>query len=164
MRVGATQDWPEFIITEATLDGMVAARSASSSTMLGDLPPSSWCTRLTVEAAVLATSIPARVEPVIEIMSMPGWAAMAAPTSGPVPLIMLNTPAGMPAASTISAKIWAEKGAISDGFSTTVQPVARAGPTLAQIWFIGQFQGVMKPTTPIGSFTTRDLPRSSSNS
>ncbi len=42
MRVGATQDWPEFIITEPTDAGMVLARSASSRMMLGDLPPSSW--------------------------------------------------------------------------------------------------------------------------
>ncbi len=62
IRVGATQDWPEFIITEATEPPMAGPRSASSSTMFGDLPPSSWCTRFRVGAAVLATSMPARVE------------------------------------------------------------------------------------------------------
>ena len=49
----------------------------------------------------------------------------------------------------------APKGAISDGFSTMVQPTASAGATLQAIWFIGQFHGVMKPQTPIGSFTIR---------
>ena len=44
-------------------------------------------------------------------------------------------------------------GASSDGFSTIVQPAASAGPTLAQTWFIGQFHGVIMPTTPIGSRT-----------
>ncbi len=31
-----------------------------------------------------------------------------------------------------------------------VQPAASAGATLQAIWLIGQFQGVMKPQTPIG--------------
>ena len=63
----------------------------------------------------------------------------------------------------ISAKICAEKGAISEGLSTMVQPVASAGATLQAIWLIGQFQGVMKPQTPIGSLTISVVPRSSSN-
>ncbi len=37
--------------------------------MLADLPPSSWATRFTVGAAACATSTPARVEPVNDIMS-----------------------------------------------------------------------------------------------
>ena len=45
----------------------------------------------------------------------------------------------------------ADKGAISDGLSIIVQPVAKAGITLSAIWFIGQFQGVINPQTPIGS-------------
>ena len=44
-----------------------------------------------------------------------------------------------------------------------VQPVARAGTTLQAIWLIGQFQGVIRPQTPIGSLTSRVEPRSSSN-
>jgi hypothetical protein len=48
------------------------SKSASSSNMLGDLPPSSWWTRLTVAAAVRATSVPARVEPVNDTMSTSG--------------------------------------------------------------------------------------------
>jgi hypothetical protein len=34
-------------------------------------------------------------------------------------------------------------GAISEGFSTTVQPAAMAGATLQTIWLSGQFQGVI---------------------
>ena len=59
----------------------------------------------------------------------------------------------------ISAKISAFIGAISDGFNTIVQPAARAGATLQTIWLSGQFHGVMSPQTPIGSFTTRVVPR-----
>jgi hypothetical protein len=85
---------------------------------------------LTVAAAFFATSMPADSEPVIEIMSMPGWLDNAAPTTEPLPWIMLNTPAGRRAASKISASMQAEKCASCDGFNTTVQPVASAGNTL----------------------------------
>ena len=51
--------------------------------MFGDLPPSSWLTRLTVGAARWATSMPARVEPVNEIMSMPGCSAHRRADLGP---------------------------------------------------------------------------------
>src|ERR1700761_868875 len=101
-------------------------RSAPSRMMFGDLPPSSWLTRLTVGAARLATSMPARVEPVNEIMSISGCSLIAAPTSGPRPLSRLNTPFGTPASCRISAKISAEVGVNSDGFRIMVQrPVPR---------------------------------------
>ncbi len=63
-----------------------------------------------------------------------------------------------------SAKIRALRGATSDGFNTMVQPAAIAGATLAAIWLSGQFQGVMKAHTPIGSETTEVVPICSSNS
>ena len=44
-----------------------------------------------------------------------------------------------------------------------VQPAASAGATLQAIWLSGQFQGVMKPQTPIGSLTISVVPRRSSN-
>ena len=163
IRVGALHDWPELFITERTPPPTADGKSASSRMMFGLLPPSSWATRLTVGAAALATSMPARVEPVKDTMAMPGWLEIAAPTSGPVPLTRLNTPFGTPAACITSAQMMAENGASSDGFSTMVQPVARAGTTLQAIWLIGQFQGVIRPQTPIGSFTRRVGPRSSSN-
>ena len=97
--------------------------------------------------------MPARVEPVKDIMSISGWEDMATPTSGPVPFTRLKTPAGTPASCITSAKISALIGAISVGFRTMVHPAAMAGPTLAAIWFRGQFQGVIKPQTPMGSRT-----------
>ena len=54
-------------------------------------------------------------------------------------------------------------GAISVGLSTIVQPAASAGATLHAIWFTGQFHGVMKPQTPIGSCTMRVVPWFSTN-
>src|SRR6201990_3330434 len=101
--------------------------------MFGDLPPSSIATGLTVAAASSETRRPARVEPVKETMSTPGWAAIASPTTGPVPVTRLKTPAGRPAASITSARRKAFSGVTSLGFRTTVQPAARAGATLAAI-------------------------------
>ena len=65
--------------------------------------------------------------------------------------------------ATISANNIALSGAISLGFSTTVQPVASAGATLEATWFSGQFHGVISPQTPIGSRRTIPLPMRSSN-
>ena len=107
--------------------------------------------------------MPARVEPVNEIMSRPGWALIAAPTSGPRPLMTLKTPFGTPASASTSANSSAEVGVYSDGFSTMVQPAASAGATLQAIWFSGQFHGVIMPMTPTGSFTSMALPSRSSN-
>ncbi len=147
---------------------MAASRGAVSRIMLGDLPPSSCATRLTVSAAALATSTPARVEPVNDTMSMSGCPEIAAPTPGPSPLTRLKTPAGAPAdlhaASMISARMVASMGAISLGLSTTVHPAARAGATLQATWFSGQFQGVIRPHTPIGSRRTTESPARVSNS
>ena len=44
-------------------------------------------------------------------------------------------------------------GASSAGLSTTVQPVAIAGPIFQTLAPSGPFQGMMAPTTPIGSFS-----------
>ena len=65
----ASHDWPEFTYIAATSRVITASRSASSSTMLADLPPSSCATRLTVGAALRATSMPARVDPVNDTIS-----------------------------------------------------------------------------------------------
>src|SRR4030088_3314614 len=113
IRDGALHDWPELTNMCATPPATALFRSAPSRITFGDLPPSSWRTRLTVGAARLATSTRARVEPVNEIMSISGCSLMAAPTSGPRPLIRLNTPFGTPASCRISANIKAD----ADGFA-----------------------------------------------
>ena len=80
------------------------------------------------------TRLPARVDPVNDTMSTSGCAAMASPTTGPTPVTRLKTPGGSPTSSMISARTKALSGATSLGLSTTVQPAARAGATLAAIW------------------------------
>ena len=163
MRLGALQLWPVLVIIAITPLETAFVRSAVGRTMFGLLPPSSCATRLTVGAAACATSTPARVEPVKLTMSTSGCEESTEPTPGPSPLTRLNTPFGTPASCRISAKIIASSGAISDGFSTIVQPAAIAGATLQAIWFSGQFQGVMNAQTPIGSLRSIVVPFSSSH-
>ena len=150
IRVGALHDWPELRKHSFTPSVTAFVQSTSSSRMFADLPPSSWPTRLTVGAARIATSMPAPVEPVKDMQSMPGCSAIAWPTTLS-PWTRLNTPAGTPASSSISAIRIAENGATSEGLSTIVQPAASAAATLQEIWLAGQFHGVIMPMTPIGS-------------
>ncbi len=95
--------------------------------------------------------MPARVEPVKDIMSDVGMMRHRLADRRAVAVDEVEHAAGTPA----SCITWANKrplsGAISDGFSTMVQPAAMAGATLAAIWLIGQFHGVIMPTTPTGS-------------
>src|SRR5258708_19800948 len=107
--------------------------------MLADLPPSSWVTRFTVGAAAEATEIPARVEPVKETMATCGCEAIAEPTVGPSPFTRLKTPVDNPASSRIRAKRYAERGAISLGLKTIVQPAPNPCPTFLPISFMVQF-------------------------
>ena len=93
--------------------------------------------RFTDCEASSATRRPARVDPVSDTMATSGWTVSRSPTTGPVPVTRLKTPGGSPAASTISARMKALSGATSLGLTTTVQPAASAGPTLATIWCRG---------------------------
>jgi hypothetical protein len=47
-------------------------------------------------------------------------------------------------------------GASSDGFSTTVQPVASAGPIFQIDAAVDAFHGMMAPTTPTGSLRVKE--------
>ena len=75
----------------------------------------------------------------------------------------MNTPAGKPISSRISAKINALSGASFDGFSIIVQPAAIAGATFPMIWCNGKFHGVINAQTPIGSLQIIEFLISSSH-
>ena len=120
-------------------------------------------TRLTEGAAASATRIPPRVEPVKDTTSISSCAAMACPTSGPSPFTRLNTPAGTPASSRISASLSALSGVYSDGFRTTGHPAAKAEAILLHASCTGQFHGVMRPATPIASWRMMLTPSRVSN-
>ncbi len=61
------------------------------------------------------------------------------------------TPGGMPASSASRASSIEDAEVISDGFITMVLPAARAGASDMIAMKVGEFHGVMTPTTPSGS-------------
>ena len=75
---------------------------------------------------------------------------MASPTTAPVPVTRLTTPAGNPASAISSTSRVAQCGVSLAGLNTTVLPVTSAGIIFQQGMAIGKFQGVMIPATPIG--------------
>ena len=68
------------------------------------------------------------------------------------PVIQFTTPSGNPASDTnfINSKVDAEVN--SDGFITAVFPAARAGASFQDKRSKGEFQAVIIPTTPNGSY------------
>ena len=69
---------------------------------------------------------------------------------GPNPCTTLKTPAGKPISCATSASNAAEEGVSSDGFATTVLPIASAGATFQLNSRIGRFHGEIAATTPNG--------------
>src|SRR5271170_2919958 len=104
-----------------------ASQSASAKNILGDLPPSSSVTRLSVSAALFTIILPTTALPVNAILSTPGCATSAAPAVSPVPFTIFTTPGGTPTSSNQLATSMAVSGVCSAGFSTQAQPAASAG-------------------------------------
>ncbi|RPK40330.1 hypothetical protein EES39_25445 [Streptomyces sp. ADI92-24] len=106
------------------------ARSASSKTTAGALPPSSRWTRLTSRAALWATWMPARTEPVMEAIAGVGCSTISRPVSRS-PQTTLKIPRGRSSDSRTPPMIPAiravDAGVVSDGLSTTALPAASAG-------------------------------------
>ncbi|SHS50881.1 Uncharacterised protein [Mycobacteroides abscessus subsp. abscessus] len=156
-RVWLTQPWPAFISPENTSIGSAAARSASSSTMAADLPPSSSVTFLRFFAAISAISLPTAVLPVKLNTSTSGLLVSARPVSAP-PGTTDSTPSGTPASANTSARMKLDSGVSAAGLSTTVQPARNAGPILLSARNSGTFQAAMAATTPAGSRVTSVWP------
>jgi hypothetical protein len=95
--------------------------------MFGLLPPSSSVIRLIGDDAIRMISPPVSVEPVNAILSTPGCCTRYAPVVLPGPGTMLTAPGGMPTSVASSPSRNAVSGVAESGFSTTVQPAARAG-------------------------------------
>src|SRR4051812_445211 len=144
IRVVIAQPWPECMQTMPD-DGNTVEKSASSSTTLADLPPSSRNTRFNVSADRAAMRLPTAVEPVNEIMSTRGSPVTISPASaGSDPVTTFTTPGGMSVSSaTILPMNVAEYGVSGAGFSTTVHPAANAGPSLDRLRMNGKFHGVI---------------------
>src|SRR6202044_883269 len=119
--------------------------------MLGDLPPSSSVTRLTVSAASFTIILPTAAEPVKAILLTSGCFTNGDPTLSPKPVITLTTPFGRPTSSNHFASSSTVSGVCSAGLSTQVQPAASAGASFQAAIVSGKFQGMIWPTTPTGS-------------
>ena len=100
-----------------------------------------------VPATAFAISRPTPVDPVKATLSTSGCRTMAAPVA-PAPVTMLTTPGGRSACCRISAKISADSGVVSAGFSTTVLPAASAGASFHASMSSGKFHGMTCPATP----------------
>ena len=83
--MGASHDCPVLNIHSSTDSVILVTRLLSENTMFGDFPPSSSVTRFTVSAESQVTSLPARVEPVNDIICISGCFDNPEPTSGPSP-------------------------------------------------------------------------------
>ena len=97
-----------------------------------------------------STRRPVSVEPVKLTLATIGWRTRAPPASPP-PVTTLRTPGGKPASRASSASLIAVSDVSGDGYSTTVLPAARAGPSFQEVSSIGKFHGTMAATTPSGS-------------
>ena len=122
--------------------------------MNGALPPNSNDNFLTVPAHCSISNLPTSVEPVKVNLRTIGFEVSSPPISFDGPVTQEKTPFGTPARSASSHKANAENGVAVAGFSTIVQPAARAGPHLRVIIAAGKFHGVIAAVTPIGSLVT----------
>ena len=127
---------------------------ASASTIIGLKPPSSSTIFLMWWAARSARWRPTAVDPV-KLMPRTSGRSKNSSASGTAPpagwVSTLQTPAGKPASSRISAITSpAATGASSDGFSTTVLPQASGGATVRQARLKAPFHGVKPAITPSG--------------
>ena len=154
MRLAHTQVWPAFRYFEAIAPLIAISISASLKTMNGALPPNSIEVFLTVPAHCCISNLPTSVEPVKVSLRTVGFEVSSPPISFDGPVTQENTPFGTPARSANSHRANAEKGVALAGFSTIVQPAAKAGPALRVIIAAGKFHGVIAAQTPTGSLVT----------
>ena len=82
-----------------------------------------------------------------------GSSTIAFPTSPPDPYTRFSTPGGSPASANIETTIPAVSGVSDAGLKTTAFPATSAGAIFQHGIATGKFQGVIAPTTPIGSRT-----------
>ena len=102
-RVVAAQACPAWKKDGLAMPGAAASRSASSSTMQADLPPSSRCNRVRLFAAAAAMRLPIATLPVNEILSTSGLVTSSSAISGPSPVTTFTTPLGRSVSSMILA-------------------------------------------------------------
>src|SRR6202034_3829403 len=125
-------------------------RLASSSTIMGFLPPSSSEQCLKLWAAIPPMMRPTADEPVSEIARTSECSASGVPTAGPKPATMLITPLGNPASVSARTKLKVEGDVSCAGLMTQVLPHTMAGSSFHEEIAMGKFHGVIMPQTPMG--------------
>ncbi len=118
--------WPAFCIDQNTAAFAARSMSASASTIIGSLPPSSSDTGVSVSAARFITVLPTSVEPVN--MTMSAWSTRYSPIA-PRPTSTWNTFSGMPHSRSPSSIRMLVSGVTLEGLRITVLPAASAGNT-----------------------------------
>ena len=149
-REQAVQRCPVVPNADHRMPSVARSRSASARTTTPFLPPSSSDRRFNRRPARSAMPVPVAELPVNDMTATSGLSTIALPTSAPVPVTRLTTPAGKPASAISSTRSVAQCGVSEDGLKTTVLPVTSAGIIFQHGIAIGKFQGVMTPATPSG--------------
>ena len=144
-------DSPELLKMPYSTPATAWSMSASSKTIVGDLPPSSSETGIILSAAWCAIARPVVVPPVNDTRLTSGCLTSTSPTTEPLPGTTLTMPLGTPHCSQMRASSSAASGVISAGLTTTALPAASAGAIFCASLAIGEFQGVIAAMTPIGS-------------
>src|SRR5947207_9212964 len=153
MRLVAVQRWPVVPKPPQSPPSIARSRLASSSTIIGFLPPNSSEQCLKLFAAVVPTVRPTAVEPVSEIAFTSACLVSGPPTSEPNPVTMLITPLGTPASARVRTRLNVESGVSCAGLITQVLPQTMAGRIFHDGIAMGKFHGVIMPQTPIGERT-----------
>src|SRR5579859_5680803 len=153
MRLVAVQRCPVVPKAPQRPPSMARSRFASSSTIIGFLPPSSSEQCLKPLAAMPPIILPTADDPVNEIARTSACSAIGVPTSAPNPLTTLMTPLGNPASVRARTRLKVESGVSCAGLITQVLPQTTAGSSFHEEIAIGKFQGVIMPQTPIGCRT-----------
>src|ERR1022692_556684 len=153
MRLVAVQRWPVVPNAPHKPPSTASSRLASSSTIIGFLPPNSSEQCLKLLAAVAPTIRPTAEEPVSEMARTVGCSVSGVPTAVPKPVTTLITPFGMPASVSACTRLKVESGVSCAGLITHVFPQTTAGSNFQDEIALGKFQGVIIPQTPIGCRT-----------
>src|ERR1700688_3473371 len=153
MRLVAVQRWPVVPKAPQSPPSTASSRLASSSTIIGFLPPSSREQGLKLLAAVAPTILPTADDPVSEMARTTGCSVSGVPTSVPKPVTTLMTPFGMPASVNAWTRLKVESGVSCAGLITQALPQTTAGSSFQEGIAIGKFHGVIMPQTPIGCLT-----------
>src|SRR6185503_19551240 len=153
MRLVAVQRWPVVPKAPHSAPSSASSRFASSSTIMGFLPPSSSEQCLKLLAEVVPIIRPTALEPVNETARTSGCSNIGAPVSDPNPVTMLTTPLGTPASTRVRTRLKVESGVSCAGLMTQVFPQTSAGNSFQDGIAMGKFHGVIIAQTPKGCRT-----------